>query len=158
VRKVIFSLLALCLLAVCLAGCQKKPVEESSAAVATNEPAMGILLENYLASVKAEGDAIKASLEQDPLTQTEMNQKSQELRELWDAALARILDEAKMVLTEEEMSELTAAQDVWTEATGNAVEAAGKDYEGGSMYALVVNVEAANLTEARVYELHEMLK
>ena len=39
-----------------------------------------------------------------------------------------------------------------------AVEEAGKEVEGGSMYPLVVNSEAAKLTEERVYELYEQLK
>ena len=38
------------------------------------------------------------------------------------------------------------------------VEAAGADYQGGSLYALIVNTEAADLTEKRVLELYELLK
>ena len=33
---------------------------------------------------------------------------------------------------------------------------AGAEYEGGSMYSLVVNMEAADITEKRVNELYEM--
>ena len=39
-----------------------------------------------------------------------------------------------------------------------AVEAAGKEVEGGSAYPLVVNSEAAKLTEERVCKLYELLK
>ena len=46
----------------------------------------------------------------------------------------------------------------WMESAAKAVETAGKDFEGGSMYALVVNMEAASLTEALVYDICEMLK
>ena len=39
-----------------------------------------------------------------------------------------------------------------------AAEAAGKEFEGGSMYPLIVNTEAARLIEERVYKLYELLK
>jgi len=97
-------------------------------------------------------------MENDPLTQGDLNPKSEELRETWDMALTRMLDEAKAVLPEAEWNALTEAQHAWTESMETAVEAAGEDFEGGSMYALVVNMEVANLMEARVYEIYEMLK
>lgn len=147
-RKTITVLLLLCLMAVCLTGCQKK---DNSAADEAG-------LADYLATVEAQSNALKSSLEKDALTQAEMNQKSGELRDLWDMALTMVLDEAAKVLPEAEWNALTEAQSAWTETTGKIVETAGKDFEGGSMYALVVNMEATSLTEARVYEIYEMLK
>ncbi|MBQ8313766.1 MAG: DUF1311 domain-containing protein [Clostridia bacterium] len=114
--------------------------------------------EEYLTSAKEQADAIKASLEQDDLTQTSMNQLSEELRALWDEALNHLLDEAAKTLPEADMEKLTAEQSAWETDLEAAVEAAGKEYEGGSMYALVVNTEAAKLTQERVYELYELLK
>lgn len=156
-RKIVIALLLLCLLALCLTGCQQKSVEKNTAA-STSELAQKIVLDDYLASVREQSDAIQASLENDPLTQTELNQKSQELRELWEAALNTLLNEAKKALSEAEMDALTAEQTAWLEAMEKTVQAAGKEFEGGSIYALVVNSEAAALTEARVYELYEKLK
>lgn len=147
-RKTITVLLLLCLMAVCLTGCQKK----DDSAVDKAE------LANYLASVETQSNALKASLENDPLPQVDMNMKSEELRQLWDAALTMMLDEAKSALPEAEWKALTEAQNAWTASTETAVAAAGKDWEGGSMYPLVVNMEAAKLTEARVHELYERLK
>lgn len=147
-RKTITALLVLCLMAVCLTGCQKKA--DSAADKAD--------LANDLASVEIQSNALKTSLEKDELTQTEMNQKSGELRDLWDAALNRMLEEAKKVLSAAEMETLTAEQSAWLESRTQAAEAAGKGFEGGSMYALIVNMEAASFTEARVYEIDEMLK
>ena len=147
-RKTIIALLLLCLMAVCLTGCQKK----DDSAVDKAE------LANYLASVEDQSNALKASLENDPLPQVDMNMKSEELRHLWDAALTMMLDEAKSALSEAEWKALTEAQNAWTAATETAVAAAGKDWEGGSMYPLVVNMETARLTEARVYEIYERLK
>ena len=147
-KKTIIALLLLCLMAVCMTGCQKK----DDSAVDKAE------LANYLASVENQSNVLKASLENDPLPQVDMNMKSEELRQLWDAALTMMLDEAKSALSEAEWTALTEAQNAWTAATETAVAAAGKDWEGGSMYPLVVNMEAAKLTEARVHELYERLK
>ncbi len=122
------------------------------------EPAQSVSVEDCLADVKERADAIGKSLETDPLTQSEMNQKSQELRDLWEAALKRMLDEAEKTLPEEEMDALTAGQNAWQEAAEEAALAAGREFEGGSLYALIVNSEAAARAEARVYELYEMLK
>ena len=52
---------------------------------------------------------------------------------------------------------LEAEQLEWTSEKDAAVEATAKDYEGGSMYPLVVNTTAARLTEERVYELLDIL-
>lgn len=147
-KKTITVLLLLCLMAVCLTGCQKKADTAADKAE----------LANYLASVESQSNALKASLEKDPLPQVDMNMKSEELRQIWDAALTMMLDKAKSALHDAEWTALTEAQNAWTAATETAVAAAGKDWEGGSMYPLVVNMEAARLTEARVYEIYEMLK
>jgi len=120
--------------------------------------AVWMTAEEYMTYVKGKSDAIKASLENDPLTQVDMNMKSEELHVLWRTALAMVLDDAAKVLPEAEWNTLTEEQNAWTEATEKAVEAAGKDFEGGSMYTLIVSMEAASLTEARVYEIFEMLK
>jgi len=147
-RKTIALLLLFCLMAVCLAGCQKQaePADDKNG------------MADYLVTVETQSNALMTSLENELLTQTEMNQKSGELRDFWDSAMNRMLEEAKRTLTSFEMEKLTAEQNAWLESTEKAVEAAGKGYEGGSMYALVVNMEAASLMEARVYEIYEMLK
>lgn len=114
--------------------------------------------EEYLTFVKEQSDAIKTSLEQEPLTQTDMNQKSEELRALWDEALNLLLDEAKKILPEAEVEKLIAEQGTWKTDTEAAVEAAGKEFEGGSLYPLIVNTEAAKLTEERACKLYELLR
>ena len=144
----------LCLLAVCLAGCQKKVTSAGD----NTKTAQSTALSDYMASVKGQSDAIKASLEKDALTQTDMNLKSQELRDLWDAALNRMLEESKKALSKAEADKLTADQNAWAEATAKAAENAGNEVAGGSLQALTVNSEVAKLTEARVYELYGRLK
>lgn len=115
-------------------------------------------LSDYMVSIKEKSDTIKASLENDELTQRDMNIKSEELYKLWDDVLNYIWGELKNSLPETEFTNLLDEQRVWIEEKEKTVEEAGKEVKGGSMYPLVVNSESAKLTEERVYELYEMLK
>lgn len=114
-------------------------------------------LDEYLAAVQEQADLISASLEKDPLTQADLNQKSAELAELWDLAMSAVWNMLEGSLTKEELAALTAEQQNWSAAMEKAVEAAGAEVQGGSMYPLVVNSEAAGLTEERVFELYALL-
>ena len=146
-----------------ISGPQVKELEQKLAEYVCGEcdyvvAATWMTAEEYLAFVKEQSDAIKTSLEQDPLTQTDMNQKSEALRTLWDEALNLLLDEAIKLLPEAEAAQLMAEQGTWKTDVEAAAEAAGKEFEGGSMYPLIVNTEAARLIEERVYKLYELLK
>ena len=114
-------------------------------------------LDDYMASLKAQSDAIKAALEQ-AQSQSEMNQKAHELYVLWDDALNDLWGKLRDSLPEDEFDELLDEQLQWIEDKENAVEEAGREYENGSLYPLVTNSEAADITEQRVYELYELLK
>lgn len=48
-------------------------------------------------------------------------------------------------------------QRTWIAQKEKSAEEAGKEFEGGSIYPLIVNMEAAKITEERVYELYELL-
>jgi len=154
-RKIIMMLLMLSM-ALFLTGCRQEPAATGE----KNPPAatQGMDMDRYLATVREQSAALKASLEKDSLTQTELNQKSGELAALWDGALAYLLEEAEKALSEAERAQLAADQKAWMESKQQAMNAAGKEFEGGSMYTLTVNLEAATLTEARVTELAEQLK
>jgi len=154
-KKWIIAMLILPVLAVCLTGCQQQQISDAASNTAL-ETEGGFA--NDLTSIKEESDAIRLSLEQEDLTQTDMNQRAGELRTLWDEALNQLLDEAQKVLPEAELEQLAAEQSAWQTEMKTVVEAAGKAYEGGSLYPLVVNIEAAKLTEERVYQLYERLK
>ena len=152
-KETLTTLLLLVLFLFCLTGCQKTDASaQDSAAV------QSFSVDEYLSGVKAQADVLQTALEQEELTQTDMNQKSKELADLWDEALNRLLEEAKKTPTAAEAEALTAEQSAWETEREAAVKAAGKEFEGGSMYSLVVNSEAAQITEARVMELAEKLK
>jgi uncharacterized protein YecT (DUF1311 family) len=114
-------------------------------------------LNAYITSIKEQADAINASLENDILNQQEMNMKAEELYKLWDDALNHVWGVLKDNLSEDEFAQLLDGQRTWIDAKEKAVEEAGKEVEGGSMYPLVVNSEAARLTEERVYELYDII-
>ena len=111
-----------------------------------------------MAFVEEQSDSIKNYLENEAFTQDDMNVKSKELYDVWDEALNYLWGELKNYLPEEEFAELKDEQRTWITEKESAVEEAGKEFEGGSMYALAVNSEAAAITEERVYELYELLK
>lgn len=115
-------------------------------------------LEDYMELLKEQSDVIKNSLEKESLSQADMNVKSQELYELWDGALNYLWSELKNDLTEEEFEQLLEEQRIWIAEKEKATEEAGKDVEGGSLYALLVYTESAKITEERVYELYELLR
>ena len=115
-------------------------------------------IEDMIAASEEWALTIRASLEHDTLTQADMNVKAMELYENWDAALNTLWSELKERLSEDQFNVLLEEQRVWIADKEAAVKEAGKEVEGGSLYALVVNMKAEEITEARVYELYEMLK
>ena len=133
-------------------GPENTEAEQTEPADTDNE------LDDYMASLKAQSDAIKASLEQDSLSQSEMNQKAQELYVLWDNALNDLWGKLQDSLSADEFDQLLDEQIQWIEDKEDAVEEAGKEFEGGSLQPLITNSKAAEITETRVYEFYELLK
>lgn len=101
-------------------------------------------------------DTLKASLEHDNLNQAEMNEKSLELYNTWDAALNTLWNKLKEELPEDKMNDLLKEQRAWIAEKEKAVEEAGEEAKGGSLEPLLRNDKAAELTEKRVYELYQI--
>ena len=139
------------------AGCVNDATETPQSAP---EPGYDISnqLDDYMASIMKQSALIKYSLEQEALTQADMNVKSQELLSLWDDALNYIWSELKIRLPEAEFAKLQDDQRSWIAEKEAALEEAGKEFQGGSVYALIVNSEAAKMTEERVCLLYTLLK
>ena len=114
--------------------------------------------ENYFQSVEEWGNSVEESLQNDPLNQLELNEKSHELYMIWDSALNQVWDMIRKTMDDEQAWDtLLQEQREWISMKENAVEEAGKEYEGGSIQGLVMNQKAAELTKARVYELKDIL-
>ena len=90
-------------------------------------------------------------------TQADMNLAAQDRYRIWDDALNGLWAVLKEVLPKEEMDRLTREELDWIKEKEAAVQAAGAEVEGGSIYPAVVNGTAARLTRDRVYELLEYL-
>ncbi len=116
------------------------------------------VVDSYMETVKKDAENISDYLENEAMTQIDMNEKSKELYELWKEALNYLVVELEHNFTKEEFEIFIDEQDLWTEETERAIEEAGKGYEGGSVYPLIANSEGARLTEERVYELYGLLK
>ncbi len=162
-KIVLVLMLALVILTASFAtGCANEApdanVNQENTATEQNNAVSNEVIDEYLASVKAQSDAINTSFENDPLTQTEMNMKAMELAELWDGALTYMIDALQTRLSEDEYSKLQDDQIAWAAEKDKAVAEAGAEFEGGSFYSFVVNTESASITEKRVNELYEMLK
>ena len=113
-------------------------------------------LKEALADAGEQAAVIENALKNESLTQAELNVKAQELYELWDSLLNRQWAVLKKTLDAEAMRALTAEELEWIAQKETAVEEAGADFEGGSLYPLVTNSKAAELTRDRVYELMEL--
>lgn len=131
------------------------PASERTTAPAQN---LAALWEDRLASLQAQADAIEYYLEHEAVTQSDMNEKAQELYVLWDTALNELWADLEDALPEDDFDALLDEQLTWIDDKEAAVKAAGADVEGGSMYPMVTNSEAAAITQQRVYELYELLK
>lgn len=91
------------------------------------------------------------------ITQADMNLAAQDRYLIWDNTLNSLWAVLKEVLPKDTMEQLTREELAWIEEKEAAVEAAGAEVEGGSIYPAVVNGTAARLTRERVYELLEYL-
>lgn len=111
-----------------------------------------------LAEAETRAKQLEEKLQNESLTQQEMNQISAELYALWDEKLNEVWGELKDELPEAEMKELTEEELVWIANKEQQIAEAGAEYEGGSMQALQENMKGAELTRARVCELVERLK
>ena len=110
-------------------------------------------------AAKADQEIVR-SLQEDPsLTQADMNVKSKERYDNWDAALNLVWYQLKMksVLKDEDMEQLLTEQREWIKEKEEAAQKAGEGSEGGSIWACLVNDKAAELTKERTYVLLNIL-
>lgn len=114
--------------------------------------------ENNFQWTNERAKALEDSLEQDVLTQQELNETAQQLYHVWDDELNNIWNILKRNLPDEEMDELTKEQLKWITMKEESMKNAGKEVEGGSMYGMVVSLKGAELTKDRVYLLLEKIE
>lgn len=106
-----------------------------------------------LEALEKQAAEIENRLKNADLSQTEMNSLSGELYKLWDDELNSMWTRLKDILDAESMQQLTREELEWIDFKDRQTAQEAADYEGGSMYPLVSNTAAAQLTKDRVYEL-----
>lgn len=90
---------------------------------------------------------------QNAVTQGDMNSLSLQIYEAWDGTLNEIWGILKDNLSEAAMAKLTEEELEWIQEKEKAVQEAGAEVEGGSIYPLIVNSKASEMTRERVFEL-----
>ena len=123
---------------------------QEAAAQETIEP-LDILAE--LEQVEEQSAQLEEQITTYASSQLELNLASRDLYYLWDEELNDIWSRLKELLSEEEMSALTTEELEWIAFKEAEAEAAGSEYEGGSMQPMIMNLRKAELTRERVYEL-----
>ena len=103
-------------------------------------------------AAQEEADRLEAE-GQNALSQADMNGLSGEIYRVWDDALNEIWGILTEHMDPEEMERLTEEERIWIRGKEAAVQKAGADVERGTLYPLVTNGKAADLTRKRVYEL-----
>lgn len=114
-------------------------------------------LDLYIADVENQAGQIRSALDE-AVTQREMTAKAGELYTLWDDALNYLWAELEKLMPEDEFSLLLEEQLAWIAQKEEAVAESGKQFEGGSAYSMAVSLQAAQITEERVYVLYELLQ
>ena len=103
--------------------------------------------------------ALEDAIMHDPnLTQADLNEKSQQMYEIWDLTLNEIWGILKRNLSQNDMEALTKEQLDWIARKEQSMKDAGAEFEGGSMYGMAVCQRGAEITKERVYELLEILE
>ena len=115
-------------------------------------------MEATIAAAAEEAASLEEALQNEPLDQMEMNETAGAIYTIWDDLLNDIWGMLQEELDDETMAKLKEEQLDWIVWKEDVVEAAGAEVEGGSMYPLVTNLKAAELTEERVYVLAEYLQ
>lgn len=127
---------------------QAEPVQEGQASS----------IEEELEKIAQQASVLREKLNQETLSQDDMNRIASELFMLWDDELNSMWSRLKEILPAETMSRLTDEEVAWISEKESAVAAAGAEVAGGSMQPFVENTKAAELTEARVHELAEYFR
>ena len=110
-----------------------------------------------LENAEQQAAELEDKLYNESATQLDMNEASQELYELWDNELNLIWGKLVEASSDEEMLLLVSEEREWIKYKSAESEAAGSEFEGGSMQPMVRAVKEAELTRDRVYVLADYL-
>lgn len=110
-----------------------------------------------LENAERQAAVLESKLYNEAETQLDMNEASKELYELWDSELNLLWSKLVETFSEEEMLMLVSEEREWIAFKSAESEAAGSEFEGGSMQPMLRAVKEAELTRDRVYVLADYL-
>lgn len=113
---------------------------------------------NSVESVSQYAAELEDSITNDPLDQSELNEKSMELYKMWDDILNSLWKDLKETKDSETMEALTKEEREWIGLKDQEMAKAGAEFEGGSMQPMLENLKGAEMTKERVYELLEIIE
>lgn len=119
---------------------------------------VGIDLRARLSDTEEQAALLEKQIQEDNLTQEELNSKSWDVYSLWDSLLNEIWKRLKDTQDAAKMEELTEKEREWISWKEQQISEAGKEFEGGSMESMVRAQKGAELTRKRVYELMEIVE
>ncbi len=134
----------------------EKATEKTSASTSSQKTSADI--QNELAQIDEEASVIDARLQNENLTQNEMNQLTAQVYKLWDDKLNSMWSYLSDTLDSSTMKTLKEEENTWIKKKDSQVKEAGKEAAGGSMQPMLENTKAAELTRDRVYELAKYYK
>ena len=115
---------------------------------------IAIAVQGMLEAADEEASGLHKKLTEDPtLKQSDMNELSHEIYQIWDDLLNELWAIMKDTLDEKTMHNLLEEQCEWITMKEAEAKKAGEAFSGGSMAPFASNQKAAELTKERVYEL-----
>lgn len=90
-------------------------------------------------------------------SQTEMSKASKEIYDKYDELLNEVYSYLKEVMPEDKFSKIESDEKGWVIRRDEAIEEAGKQYAGGTMYGMVRSSAGAEETKKRINELLDFL-
>lgn len=91
------------------------------------------------------------------VTQSEINIETGIVYEKWDALLNEVYQYLKTIMSDSEFKQLQEDEIAWIKEKENAIDAAGAEWEGGSVQPMVRNMTAIQYTEERCYYLISLI-
>lgn len=111
-----------------------------------------------LEEVEKQSAEIDKKLENELLTQQEMNALAADKYKLWDDELNSIWNLLKYTLLEDKMEPIRKEEREWIKRKEKEVKAAGDENGGGSLGPFLESITGAEMTRDRVYELAKIVR
>lgn len=115
-------------------------------------------IDDEIDKVLQKAKELEHKLDDENITENEMNLISYDLYKLWDDELNSMWKRMKEVVDPEEMKTVLKEQRKWIKEKEQKVKDAEEEVGGGSLLPFVKNQRAAEFTRIRVYELAKYLR